>query len=134
MKISPMSIVIMIFYGIVILLSVITLCVRWFRLNTPAITMVTARHNDDDVDPCLLSDDELTESHYGDDFHGNEDDDVARSNYLRNLVENQELPVPGTIKTVDEVRYVSYQLYVVRLVIPALCNSVLNYFVACQDR
>ncbi len=106
---SPLSIVVMIFYGVVILLSIVTLCVRWFRINTPAIVMVTARHNDDDIDPCLLSDDELNEPHSGDGLHDNqeEEDDVtdARSNYLRNLVENQEMPVPGTIKTVDEVRY-----------------------------
>ena len=77
--------------------------------------MVTARHNDDDIDPCLLSDDELNEPHSGDGLHDNqeEEDDVtdARSNYLRNLVENQEMPVPGTIKTVDEVRYAEIRVF-----------------------
>ena len=100
-KMSPLWIVVTIFYLYIVVASGVMLCVRWFRgtTNLSTVTIGNKQQLRDD-EPSLLSDDEndTTESTY----ETTDDKDNNNGNGNHGNIEDQNGKLSGGIKTIDE--------------------------------
>lgn len=103
LKMSPLYLVVIIFYASIIVTSIILLCVHWFKGNGNVFMVTIATRRDDE--PALLSDNDDDDVKNASDANPTENSSSndGHGNYIRNITENQDFRLNGQIKTIDEV-------------------------------
>ena len=102
-KMSPLCLVVMIFYALMIVTSTVMLCMHWFKGSNVNVNVVTTTLRQDD-EPALLKDNDDNEND-GNDIEStkNNNNGGSHGNYVRNITENKNFGLNGKIKTVDEM-------------------------------
>ena len=97
---SPLWIVVTIFYLYIVVASGVMLCVHWFRGTNLSTVTIGNRQQLKDDEPALLSDNEndTTDSTY----ETTDDKDNNNGNGNHSNIENQNFKLSGGFKTIDE--------------------------------